>query len=975
MKRRIFIYPLLLLMLLPFLGNAQATDSDVLTFYTEKEVGETIKLSLKYEGMLQIDGLESVPPSQNYTYHLSDVKLTKQKVVIKGKLISLGIHNEQEITRIDAPGHETLQEVYCVNNAHFKVADFAKSSKLKLIFVAGSGLKGADLTKFVQTLPKVANGSLVIYRAVDGKKAPATWTIADIATANAKGWHINAIVKNVLSELYPDEITFTLDPSKEKKFRMGILGSYSDVPFISDIASNPFIEQSNTFVEYTTDKGSVTIGGNTSSLRLEGRNVTGLLIGKNRSLERLAISNLSIKEADFSGCETLHDIDCFDNGIRGEATTRLMASLPDRRTLNKAGKIVFTKENSKISNEYTDQDLYLAKTRNWSVWKRNKGGSDVEITPKGSYKQFSVTTDKKPGDPFYVYYYAQSEKDAVFGGVRLLPKEKWTNDKNAILTAQKVLFVGNIFTLVLPDQQITSITTEDYPELRSLEISGNKLERIDLSRFTELLNVGCARNPFTQEGATFTLSHLPDRSSKEEAGRIVFVSDDDDAPQINITNEALLAAGKLNWKVMRRHKDGKETEIQPKEETTITLVTERAIGEKVSIHIANEDGQPVSVTGLNVPTIESGVELVEYTLTSQTVTITGSVNLLEIPHGGWTQIVTSDNNPLKMLVYPKNKVVAPILHTPMLEMVQCNNNGMSVEQTRNLIASLRDFTPFAKEGQFGSLLLEDETLSEAINAYTDAEITAANAKNWKCVVKFSEELAGELFTSDKNVLRINTQLPKMSKIRFTIHYNGALLAADGIGKQKELPKSSDKEQEGELTANFVRFVGDIDNLNIANLQVTRLEMRGNKSIARVNCANNAIASFDLSNCEKLYFLNLTKNGLKADFVSQLIAQLPDRSAEADKGELRLFDTFKGQGESNELSSDHVRAANAKGWRITDATKEITAELLGSELVLRPQESDDTIYTLDGIRLYTSVDELSEGIYIIGGKKVIINHSK
>ena len=36
MKRRIFIYPLLLLMLLPFLGNAQATDSDVLTFYTEK---------------------------------------------------------------------------------------------------------------------------------------------------------------------------------------------------------------------------------------------------------------------------------------------------------------------------------------------------------------------------------------------------------------------------------------------------------------------------------------------------------------------------------------------------------------------------------------------------------------------------------------------------------------------------------------------------------------------------------------------------------------------------------------------------------------------------------------------------------------------------------------------------------------------------------------------------------------------------
>ena len=975
MKRQLFIYPLLFLMLLPFPGNAQATGTDVLTFYTDKKVGEIIKLSLKYEGTLQIDGLESVPPSKNFTYDLTDVKLTKQKVVIKGKLISFGIHNEQKVTYIYAPGHETLQEVYCVNNALFKAADFAKCSKLRHISVAGSGLKGEVLTKFVQTLPKVAEASLVIYRAEESKKEPATWTIADIAAANAKGWHINAIVKNVPSELYPDEITFTLDPSKEKKFRMWILGSYPNVPFISDIASNPFIEQPNTFVPYTTDKESVTVGGNTSFLRLDGRNVTGLSIGKNCSLERLAISDLSIKEADFSGCEALHYIDCFDNGIRGEATTRLMASLPDRRTLNKSGKIVFTEEKPETSNEYTDKDLYLAKARNWSVWKRNKEGNDVEITPLGSYKEFSVTTAKKPGDPFYFLYYAQSVKDAVFGGVRLLPKAEWTNDKNAILTAQKVVFVGSIYTLELPDQQITSIATEDYPELRSLEISGNKLERIDLSRFTELQNVGCARNPFTQEGATFTLSHLPDRSGKEEEGRIVFVADDDDAPQPDITNEALLAAGKLNWKVMRRHKDGKESEIQPQEATTITLVTERAIGEKVSIHIANEDGQPVSVTGLNVSTIDSGMELVEYTLTSQTVTITGSVNLLEIPNGGWAQIVTSENNPLKMLVYPKNKVVDPILHTPMLEMVQCNNNGMSVEQTRNLIASLRDLTPFAKDRQFGSLLLEDENLSEAVNVYTDAEITAANAKNWKCAVKFSEEMAGEIFTSDKNVLRFNTQLPKTSKIRFTIHYNGSLLAADGIGKQEELPKSSDKEQEGELTANFVRFVGDIDNLNIANLQVTRLEMRGHKSIARVNCANNAIASFDISNSAKLYFLNLTKNGLKANLVSQLIAQLPDRSAEADKGELQLFDTFKGQGESNELSSDHVRAANARGWRITDATKEITAELLGSELVLRPQESDDTVYTLDGIRLFTSIDELSEGIYIIGGKKVIINHSK
>ena len=162
---------------------------------------------------------------------------------------------------------------------------------------------------------------------------------------------------------------------------------------------------------------------------------------------------------------------------------------------------------------------------------------------------------------------------------------------------------------------------------------------------------------------------------------------------------------------------------------------------------------------------------------------------------------------------------------------------------------------------------------------------------------------------------------------------------------------------------------------IAGQQITRLVMPRNKSIARVDAANNAIAIFDFSDCIKLVFLNLTKNGLKAEFMTKLITLLPDRSAESDKGELRLFDTFKAKDETNEITADQVRAAKDKGWRITDATQEITVELLGSELVLRPQESDDTVYTIDGIRLFTPVDELSEGIYIIGGQKVIIDHSK
>ena len=115
--------------------------------------------------------------------------------------------------------------------------------------------------------------------------------------------------------------------------------------------------------------------------------------------------------------------------------------------------------------------------------------------------------------------------------------------------------------------------------------------------------------------------------------------------------------------------------------------------------------------------------------------------------------------------------------------------------------------------------------------------------------------------------------------------------------------------------------------------------------------------------------------MKADLVSQLIAQLPDRSAETNKGELRLFNTYKGAGETNEVTAEHLKAAKAKGWRITDSKEEITEQLLATELVLHPDSTDDTVYTLEGIRLFTPADELPEGIYIIGGKKVIINRTK
>lgn len=791
MKRNLLFLYSLLLALIPLGSVAQTATNDVLTFTTSKAVGETIKINLQYEGQLDVKGLESVPRSDAFPYNVSTVKLTDQTVTIKGKLLQFAIHNDQKLTKISAPNHATLEKLYCVNNPSLTSLNLSGCNKLKYISIPGTGLKGTHLTQFIGSLPKVKDGKLNFYRA-DQKATHAYWTIQDIRDANAKGWHVNTPVGNDVVELYPDEIALGVDPAVSQTLSLCILGESDKIPLISNIEGNPVIESGNNFVPYTVTQKSVIIGGNVKLFKVqEQKNITSINLGKNRSLTHLVCIKGNVKELGLSECSSLNLVECYGNGIRGEATTRLMSTLPDRTSAQEPGKIYFVDEASTEAqqNSYSDTDLFLAKSRGWVVYRRLSSGTFEEIKPTGtSYDQIAFTTDKKVGEDFLITTYPS--KPISVRGLKLLSPSESTPDKNAIVTAQDITLVGNVLNLVIADQQITAFESKDNKELRSLEISGNKLTKLDLSTFEKLESVVCIRNPFDKEGSAFTLSHLPNRTKEETQGVITFASTAEGDPKPIYSSADIAAANALNWKVMQRDNEGKESEIVPKV-NVITLVTDKAVGSEVTIDAKLVDGRPVKVTGLSVAEITPANAGGKFTLTEQTVTLSGDVSSLSIPDGEWTKIeTTADYDKLETLAYPRNKVTAPVLKTPRLSLLDCSNNEV-----------------------------------------------------------------------------------------------------------------------------------------------------------------------------------------KADLVSQLIAQLPDRSAETNKGELRLFNTYKGAGETNEITAEHLKAAKAKGWRITDSKEEITEQLLATELVLQPDSTDDTVYTLDGIRLFTPADELPEGIYIIGGKKVIINRTK
>lgn len=791
MQRNLLFLYSLLLALIPLGSVAQTATNDVLTFTTSKAVGETIQINLQYQGQLEIKGLESVPASASFVYSTSKVKLTSQTVTIKGQLSRIAIHNDQKITNLFALNHTTLEELYCVNNPSLTSLNLSGCNKLNYISIPGTGLKGTHLTQFIGALPKVKDGKLNFYRA-DQKTDHAYWTIQDIRDANAKGWHVNTPVGNAVVELYPDEITIGVDPAVSQTLSLCLIGESEKIPLISNIEGNPVIESGDKFTPYTIMQRSVTIGGNVKLFKVqEQNNITSINLGKNRSLTRLVCIKGRVKELGLSECSSLKLVECYGNGIRGEATTRLMSTLPDRTSAQEPGKIYFVDETSTEAqkNSYSDTDLFLAKSRGWVVYRRLSSGSLEELKPTGtSYDQITFTTDKKVGEDFFIL--TNPSNPISVRGLKLLSPSESTTKKNAIVTAQDITLVGNVLSLVLPDQQITAFESKDNKELRSLIISGNKLTKLDLSTFEKLEAVVCFDNPFDKEGSAFTLSHLPNRTKEETPGVITLASTAEGDLTPTYSSADIAAANALNWKVMQRDNEGKESEIVPKV-NVITLVTDKAVGSEVTIDAKLVDGRPVKVTGLSVAEITAANAAGKFTLTAQTVTLSGDVSSLSIPDGEWTKIeTTADYDKLESLAYPRNKVVAPVLKTPRLSLLDCSNNEV-----------------------------------------------------------------------------------------------------------------------------------------------------------------------------------------KADLVSQLIAQLPDRSAETNKGELRLFNTFKGIGETNEITAEHLKAAKAKGWRITDSKMEITEQQLATEIVLRPDSTDDTVYTLEGIRLFTPVDELPEGIYIIGGKKVIISRTK
>ena len=308
-----------------------------------------------------------------------------------------------------------------------------------------------------------------------------------------------------------------------------------------------------------------------------------------------------------------------------------------------------------------------------------------------------------------------------------------------LLTALDVSKNTKLIYLECSNNQLKALNVSQNTALGWLYCDNNQLKALDVSKNTALTDLGCRGNQIKGEEMTRLVNSLPDLTGKE-VGSFIVVHEPDPEGNICLKSDVAIAKGK-NWKTLKYKSDTKKVVSYEGEEASpnvITFTTANAVGEVISLYM-NYSGDKPTLSGAT-GTPESG-KYVTYTLTSQTVTITGNVTFLYC-----------SGNQLKALDVSKNTA---------LTRLYCFSNQIKGEEMTRLVNSLPDRT-----GKAAGEIVVVQSDAES-NRCLKSDVAIAKSKNW-------------------NTLKYNTDIHK------TVPYEG----------EEPIPYAVTltKEGEGTLTA-------------------------------------------------------------------------------------------------------------------------------------------------------------------------------
>ena len=280
----------------------------------------------------------------------------------------------------------------------------------------------------------------------------------------------------------------------------------------------------------------------------------------------------------------------------------------------------------------------------------------------------------------------------------------------------------------------------------------------------------------------------------------------------------------------------------------ITFTTAKAVGETVKLQM-NYTGAAPTLNGAT-GTPESGTEVI-YTLTSQTITITGDVLFLVCAENQLTALDVSKNTALTRLWCYNNQLTKLDVskNTALTELWCYFNQLTALDISKN--TALTEL--YCSNNQLTALDVSKNTALTSLNCYNN-QLTALDVSQ-------------------------NTAL------KWLYCYNNQLTALD-VSKNTALTE-----------------------LNCSTNQLTALDVAQNIALTGLNCSHNQLTALDVSQNTSLTWVTCSGNQIKGEEMTRLVNSLPDLTGK----EAGTIVVVQSDAESNRCLKSDVAIAKSKNW--------------------------------------------------------------
>ena len=486
----------------------------------------------------------------------------------------------------------------------------------------------------------------------------------------------------------------------------------------------------------------------------------------------------------------------------------------------------------------------------------------------------TMTTARAVGENISFSYLA--EGDVVIEGATGTPKEKERIDYT--LTSQQVSLRGDITALIC---------------------LVNELTNLDVSQCSSLEYLSCFLNQIKGEAMTQLVNSLPDRTGKE-AGIFAVYSLFQEESNICLKSDVAIAKAK-NWQVALATLENGEVKLylyegeddsQPSVgDGVITMTTAKAVGETVMLKMIYTGDAP-TLSGLT-GTPESGKTII-YTLTSQTVTITGDVTYFDCGNNQLTALDVSKNTALTELYCNDSQLTAlDVSQNTALTRLSCYNNQLTeLDVSQNTALT--------------GLSCYDNLLTALDVSKNTALIWLNCERNQLTALDVSQNTALTGLDCSDNLL---TALDVSQNIALSGLYcsNNQLTALD-VSQNTALENLYCYNNQ--LTALDVSQNTALTDLVCERNQLTALDVSKNTALIWLDCPNNQLTALDVSQNTALEILSCYGNQIKGEEMTRLVNSLPDRTG---KKAGRFTVVQEPDLEGNICLKSDVAIAKGKNW--------------------------------------------------------------